>query len=61
MYVGDRLESNEQLEKVQESLNKLEEAMNRVQSMIEYTKDKVDDLDDLIKITSYYDSFHQDI
>lgn len=55
--VGDRLESNEQLEKVQKSLNKLEEAMNRVQSM----KDKVDDLDDLIEITSYYDSFQQDI
>lgn len=34
--VGDRLESNEQLEKVQESLNKLEEAMNRVQSMIRW-------------------------
>lgn len=59
--VGDRLESNDQLEKVQESLNRLEEAMKRFQSMIEYTKDKVDDLDDLIKITSYYDSFHQDI
>lgn len=59
--VADRLESNDQLEKIQESLNKLEDAMDSVKSMIEYTKDKVDDLNDLIKVRSYYDSFHQDI
>lgn len=54
--VGDRLESNDQLERVQESLNKLEEAMDRVHSMIEDTKEKVDDLNDLIIVQSCYDS-----
>lgn len=55
--VADRLESNDQLEKIQESLNKLEEAMNRVHSMIE----KVDDLNDLIIVQSYYDSSERQI
>lgn len=31
--------------------------MDSVKSMIEYIKDKVDDLDDLIKIMFYYDLF----
>lgn len=59
--VGDRLESNDQLERVQESLNKLEEAMDRVHSMIEDTKEKVDDLNDLIIVQSYYDSSERQI
>lgn len=59
--VGDRLKSDDQLEKVQESLNKLEEAIDRVHSMIEYTKEKVDDLNDLIIVQSYYDSSERQI
>lgn len=59
--VGDRLESNDQLEKVQESLNKLEDAIARVHSMIEYTNEKLDDLSDLIKVQLYYDSYERQI
>lgn len=32
--------------------------MDSVKSMIEYIKDKVDDLNDLIKVRFYYDLFY---
>lgn len=36
--LSDRLQSNDVLEKVQESINKLQRGIERVHSMLEYTK-----------------------
>lgn len=59
--LSDRLEANDELEKVQESINKLKEAIERVHNELEYTNQLVEDVLHLIKVQSYYDSSNHHI
>lgn len=57
--VSDRLESND--EKVLESFKKLQEAIERVHIKLEYTSQLVEDMYNLIKVQSYYESSNHHI
>lgn len=59
--LSDRLQSNDVLEKVQESINKLQRGIERVHSMLEYTKKLLEAAFRLIKVKSYFDSFNHHI
>lgn len=59
--LSDRLQSNDALEKVQESINKLQKGIERVHSMLEYTKKLLEAAFHLIKVVSYFDSFNPHI
>lgn len=59
--LSDRLQSNDALEKVQESINKLQRGIERVHSMLEYTKKLLEAAFRLIKVESYFNSFNRHI
>lgn len=58
---SDKLQSDDDLEKVQESINKLQNSIDKVHSMLDYTKQLAEDMHRLLKEKSYFELFNQNI
>lgn len=59
--LSDRLESNDELEKVRQSINKLQDGIERVYSMLNYTKQLVEDVHHLLQVNYYFQSINHHI
>lgn len=57
--VSDRLESNAESEKVTESINELQKGITNIHSLLNFTKQLMEDVRHLITVQTYFESFRQ--